>query len=515
MEKGLHMPDGESLPSNVSLLDKNELKPGYILYEDITSVPGMRQGYVLSSKDIEVIQKSDKVEKIRVFQTDKSAEEPATLEKKAPTIEDVKKIDLEENERKDAVFSPEQDARLQRIVAMKKGIIRGDGYENKVEETKQETIDKFGAALKTIHTYQKEETLSVIDNYAKSTADLEGIEMVAGLKTRELVQKLDHYERNGEFFLNAALSQKKVYSSFVEEIVVDFINDVGYQLARALFSSVSKIDSFADYLAAHSLQVMIVSLITAIELTKMIKEKSDQLAASDLNTFLAISKKFYSLEDLVNLGIVALLHDIEIKNKFPHLHFDEKLGYEWDSILDLHPSNGFHICKKLNIDFDVQRAVYQHHERFDGSGFPNGLFPRFFSKFTPVIMFAEYYTELTTPNPFVDKIIPPRNALVNILSKERTKFDGDVIYAFIRAASLFPVGSWLMLSDGTVGIVIDVNKQELERPVLKVFFDKSLQRLKPFIVDLGKQDLKIVKPIDLYTIKKMAGEAMNFVFADN
>jgi hypothetical protein len=128
---------------------------------------------------------------------------------------------------------------------------------------------------------------------------------------------------------------------------------------------------------------MIVSLITAIELTKMIKEKSDQLAASDSTPSSRSARSSFSLEDLVNLGVAALLHDIEIKNKFPHLHFDDKHGYEWDSIVDLHPSNGFHICKKLNIDFDVQRAVYQHHERFDGSGFPNGLFPRFFAKYTP------------------------------------------------------------------------------------------------------------------------------------
>lgn len=508
------MPDELNLPSNVSLLDKTELKPGYILYEELSGLSGMRQGYVLSAKDIEVILKSDKIDKIRVFQTDKIPEE-TVQSNKAPTKEDVEAIDLLDSERRDAVFSPEQDERLRQIVNMKKGIIRGDDYDQKVEETKKETIDKFGTALRTIHNFQKEETIAVIENYAKSAADLQGIEAVESLKTQELVQKLDHYERNGEFFLNAALSQKKVYATFVEEIVVDFINDVGYELARALFSSVSKTDTFVDYLAAHSIQVMIVSLITAIELTKMIKEKSDQLAASDLNTFLAISKKFFSLEDLVNLGVAALLHDIEIKNKFPHLRYDDKHGYEWDSIVDLHPSNGFHICKKLNIDFDVQRAVYQHHERFDGSGFPNGLFPRFFAKYTPLIMFAENYIELTTPNPFVDKIIPPRNALVNILSHERSKFDGDVIYAFIRAASLFPVGSWLLMSDGTIGIVIDVNKQELEKPILKIFFDKNLQRLKPYLLDMTDSDLKIVKPVDLYTIRKIAGEAMNFIFADN
>lgn len=509
------MPDEDFTPGNVSSIDKADLKPGYVLYDEIPAIPGLRRGYVLSADDVIKIQKSDKTsDRIRIFQTGASEaiEMPGS---KAVTWDDVNAIDLKENERKDAVFSSEQDVRLRQVVDLKKEIIRGADYKDKVEDTKRETIDKFDDALKSVHNFQKDETMHVIDEFAKSAADLDGIQSVKGLDTLELVQRLDHYERNGEFFLNAALSQKKVYSTFVEEIVVDFINDVGYQLARALFSSVSKVDSFADFLAAHSLQVMIVSLITAIEMTKMIKEKSDELAASDLNTFLAISRKFYSLEDLINLGVAALLHDIEIKNKYPRLHFDEKLGFEWDSIIDLHPSNGFHLVKKMDVDFDVQRAVYQHHERFDGSGYPNGLFPRFFSKYTPVIMFAEHYVELTTPNPFAGKFRPPRDVLVDLLSKERDKFDGDVIYSFIRAASLFPVGSWLQLSDGTIGIVVDVNKQQLERPILKIFFDKDQNRIPPYNADLGMIDLKIVKPIDLYTIKKMAGEAMNFIFTNN
>jgi hypothetical protein len=166
------MADELNLPSNVSLLDKTELKPGYILYEDLTALPGMRQGYVLSTMDIEKILKSDKIDKIRVFQTDKTPEPEINLNK-APTKEDLEAIEMVESERRDAVFSPEQDERLRQIVAMKKGIIRGDDYDQKVEETKQETIDKFGAALKSANNFQKEETIAVIENYAKSAADLQ------------------------------------------------------------------------------------------------------------------------------------------------------------------------------------------------------------------------------------------------------------------------------------------------------------------------------------------------------
>lgn len=500
--------------ANQDIVKKSELKPGYVLFENIESIPGMKPGYVLSLSDIEKIQSAHDVpEELKVLKTDKPK---TSYKKQIPTEKDIEKAELTEQERKNGLFTERGDQEIKKVVDMKKDFIRGEDYEIKRDEYKQQQIKKYDTVLRKIHSHQKEETLQVIDDYAKSAADMDGIESLDGKSTNELVARLDHYERNGELFISAALSQKKIFPSFVEEIVLDFINDVGYHLARALFTSVSKIDSYSDFLGAHSLQVMIVALITALEMTKMIKEKSDELSSTDLNTFLAISKKFYSLEDLINLGIAALLHDIEIKNKFPNLKYNEQTGYNWDSIMDLHPSNGFHICKKLPIDFDVQRAVYQHHERFDGSGYPNGLFPRFFSKYTPVLMFAEHYVENTTPNPFQPHMIHPRDFLVDLLSNHRKKFDGDVIYAFIRSASLFPVGSWLLLSDGHIGIVMDVNRNKLEKPIIKAFFDKHLERINPVTIDLSQdEEITIVKPIDLYTIKKIAGESFKFIYSDN
>lgn len=493
------------------LIDKNNLKQGYVLFEEIPKLR-MKAGYVLSEADIKKIIEQDDINEVQVLIQQKD-EEPN--KSSCYTKEDLEKMKMPRHQKEKAIFNADTDAKLQQIIHIKKDIIRGEDYEQKVESHKKEKLHKFYGVLKSIHGPQKDETLQVIDKYAKSAADLDGIEAVDSLDTGKIVRKLDKYERNVNFFIDKALGQKRVFTSFVEEIVIDFINDVGYSLARALFSSISKIEHFKDFITSHSLQVMIVSLITAIEMTKMIKEKSDELAKSDIETFLAISKKFFSLEDLISLGVAALLHDIDIKNKLPDLSLDQNLGFELDSVISLHASNGFHICKKLDIEFDIQRAVYQHHERFDGTGYPNSLMPRFFSKYTPLIMFAEYYIELTTFNPFVRQTLPPRQALVDVLSQKREEFDGDVVYAFIRAASLFPVGSWLLLSDGHIGIVSDINKHKLDKPIITAFFDKNLQRIDSYDINLAEdEDITVIKPIDLPSIKKLAGGTLNFVFEE-
>lgn len=498
-------------------IDKKELRPGLVLFAELPGMSGMKAGYVLSQADIDKIQSASHIQEIHII-------DPALLEKarrdidgieQAPdryTRADLARSEVSDDIRQASLHDPQADEKLGHLVGIKKDIIRGEDYEQNRHRYRQEKLAQFSEVLKSTPGQLRTQALRAIDDYSISAADLDGLSAIEAADTRRLVEKLNRYERSMHQFLDAVLSQKTVFTAFVEEIVVDFLNDVGYKLARALFTSISKNEQFHDYLAAHSLQVMIVSLITAIELTRMIQEKSNSLAANDVDTFLAVSQKFFSLEELINLGIGAMLHDIEIRNKYPYLSLQDEPGYEWESILALHPSNGYHIAKSLNIDFDVQRSVYQHHERFDGSGYPNGLYPRFFTKYTPIIMFAEHYIEMTTPNPFDRNMRPARDALVFILSQERMQLDGDVVYAFIRAASLFPVGSWLLLSDGHTGVVTDVNKDRLDRPILRIFFDKTLQRVTPFDLDLAKETHKIIKPIDLPTIKKLAGTSMNFIF---
>jgi len=293
---------------------------------------------------------------------------------------------------------------------------------------------------------------------------------------------------------------------------MDVIHDVGYKLQIALFSAVSRSYFYFDFLTSHSLQVLLVALITAIEMTAIINEKVKNFTEADINTFLAISKKTYTIEELVNLGIAALLHDISLKKQIPDLKHSTELDIHQESMIDLHPSNSFHICKELNIDFDVQRAVYQHHERFDGSGYPSGLLPRFFTKYTSVIMFAEHYVEETTKNPFIRDPLHPRQSLVNILSNHRHRFDGDVVYAFVRAASLFPIGSWVQLNNGDIGVVVGFEETKMAKPRVKVFLDKSMKRIEAFEIDLATEEVSISKPVNGFSVTNAYPELAKLMF---
>lgn len=506
-------------------LEKSQLKPGHILNENLNNMPGMRQGYVLSQNDIDMIVESPKLAIIKVILQDRAEAIALGVIGEDEGLEEgstISTIDLSNppppmsiKEQSLGIFDTEYNEQIKEIVDFKKAKFRGPDYEERVKTNTKKHLDKFANLLKSSSIHIRRDIEKIFEHHAKSETDIESIMMSEGIDTSEFVSKLQQYERYCELFMRAVLTDKKVYTKYVENIVIDILKDVGYKLQMALFAAISKTYSYFDYHTSHALQVLIISIITAIELSNMITLKIDAISEDDIDIFKTISQKAFTIEELVDLGIVALLHDITLKKQIPDLSPNFQFTLHQESIIDLHPSNSFHIAKGLPIDFEVQRAVYQHHERYDGSGYPSGLAPRFFTKFTGILMFAEYYVEQTTINPIEPGLMHPRQVLVDILNKQREKFDGDVVYAFIRAASLFPVGSWVMLSNDLIGVVIGFKAGQLSNPIVKIFFDSSMQWTEKQIVDTSLFDnIKITKPISSYVIRKVSGGSLDFMYED-
>jgi HD-GYP domain-containing protein (c-di-GMP phosphodiesterase class II) len=505
----------------------NDLREGMVLNQDLTADVGLRQGRVLTASDIGKIKEIKPNDKLSVvlsnslrsqlnipdpqIQAKELGQKQSRETLKSLQISQYREV-LGESDIRAAVSDQNLDGALKGIVEKKKAVIRGDDYQNRVENYRNAHLEKYKNSIKTIQTSTRKDTMNIIDHYAQTHADMESLSDVDALGTNELVNRSDVYEQNAEFFMDSVLTKKTVFTSFVENIVVDFLADMGYDLARGMLTFLSRNESKVSYISSHSLQVMIISLVAAIELTRIINQKSQSLSSEDLGTLLSISKKSFTLDDLVNLGIAALLHDIEFRKQVPDLKDNSVFDIQHQSIIDLHPSNGYHIAKTLNIDYEVQRAVFQHHERYDGSGYPSGLHPRFFTKYTPILMFAEYYTEMITRNPFVNTVLSPRDTVVKLLSNERTKFDGDVIYAFLKAASLYPVGSWVILSDSRIGLVRGVNSEKLDRPTIGVYFDRNFNRIGEEEVNLISSPLQIIKPLSWDIVRSAVKEPINFIY---
>ncbi len=288
------------------------------------------------------------------------------------------------------MYDPYVDSRVKRAVEIKKSQIRGEDYSSRLETRKASYSGKFDTSLKTAYAGQKISVMESIDHQSRSETDFEGIRAIEGMPLAEMLAKMRKYESNAAMFMDAALNEKRIYTSLVEEIVTDMIGDMGYHLQLGLLASCAKSYRSGDFLASHSLQVMLVSVVAAIELTRIMSDKASGFKEADIETLISMSRKSFTLDEMVQLGVAALLHDISIRKEIPNLSEDTEITIQQDSVLQLHPSNSYHIVKALPIDYEIQRAVYQHHERFDGTGYPSAISSRFYSKFTPALMFAEY-----------------------------------------------------------------------------------------------------------------------------
>lgn len=202
---------------------------------------------------------------------------------------------------------------------------------------------------------------------------------------------------------------------------------------------------YDDYTYFHSVNVAILSLIVgnALQLKK---------------------------DMLTQLGMAALLHDIG--KKFIDIDILGKPGELNDeefSIIKQHPKNGFDFLKNNfpTISSTTRLGILQHHERFNGSGYPRGVSGTDISIFGRILAVCDVYDALISDRPY-HKAYLPSDALEFIQGGSGTMFDPHVVFAFARKIATFPIGTAVTLSNGEIGIVVENYEEFNLRPKLKI-----------------------------------------------
>ncbi len=192
----------------------------------------------------------------------------------------------------------------------------------------------------------------------------------------------------------------------------------------------------------------------------------------------------YSEEALRRLALAALLHDLG-KTRLPKkvIHKQEKLSAaDWQLIRE-HPTQGRELLKKLGLDKVSRKVCYEHHERPNGQGYPEGtLSMHHYSRVTGV---CDVYEALTAQRVYKQPL-PPVQAFLE-LKREFYSYPETrrIITGLIRCLGLFPIGSIVELSNGTQGVVKENHPEDLRRPTVVVVRDSHGRLLqKPYAVNL-------------------------------
>ncbi|MDC7224433.1 MAG: HD-GYP domain-containing protein [Spirochaetales bacterium] len=205
---------------------------------------------------------------------------------------------------------------------------------------------------------------------------------------------------------------------------------------------------------------------------------------------------------LTELADGALLHDVgmlrvpdDIKTK------DGQLEKEELQTMRSHPLFSYQIIKSdLGLTEDIAQVALQHHERWDGEGYPQALKGDDINYLSRITSIADAYEAMISERPYRNSMVG-YEAMKNILSDNCRRFDPDILKIFIRSMGIYPLGSLVMMSDSSIARVIGVNKEAPLRPEIILLIDAEGTEYRgdtgPSINLLENKTLFITRALDI------------------
>lgn len=195
-------------------------------------------------------------------------------------------------------------------------------------------------------------------------------------------------------------------------------------------------------------------------------------------------------EEMKFLGLGAIFHDVGKVEIPARVLKNSKRTPPEEEFYRAHVGYGIkHVARVRDLPASVRNVIACHHERWDGAGFPNRLAGAKIPRIARVVAVANRYDNLC--NPFeLAQAKTPAEAVAQMFKQEAGAFDPEVLQAFVRSLGVYPPGSFVALSDGSTGLVVESNPADSLRPTVMVY-DEHVPRSEALLVDLREAELAV------------------------
>ncbi|MEJ1381182.1 MAG: DUF3391 domain-containing protein [Candidatus Sedimenticola sp. (ex Thyasira tokunagai)] len=195
--------------------------------------------------------------------------------------------------------------------------------------------------------------------------------------------------------------------------------------------------------------------------------------------------------DIESLALGGLLLDLG-KSMLPHdlLTKQGALTPDEKNKMDTHVDLGIRVLAKTSslgsadkqkLPIDVLQMIATHHERSDGSGYPQGLENSAIPLFGRIAGIVDSFDAMTSRRPYTSKGPKSPHEAINELYEVRgSLFQAELVEQFIQTVGVYPTGSLVELNTGEVGAVVAINGLRRLRPSVMLLLDENKQPISPF-----------------------------------
>lgn len=227
---------------------------------------------------------------------------------------------------------------------------------------------------------------------------------------------------------------KPVLNEIIDQLIVS--RDCIYNLVD--------ITAEENYLYAHCVNVCVLSVMTGIEMG-------------------------YSRSQLEVLAVGALLHDLGMALvPLSIMKKPGKLNGEETKEMRKHPDHSLKLLRQNPVISSISRMIaYQHHERFNGDGYPQGIKKADVLEMSQIVGLVDVYDAVTADRAY-RKALPAKEAYELVSGTGNTFFRFDIVKSFLSQVAAYPQGTLVHLNTGQIGIVTDNTKGHSLTPKVRI-----------------------------------------------
>ena len=307
-----------------------------------------------------------------------------------------------------------------------------------------------------LQRFQKSLTRLGIDYVYVEDEKSEGIEIPDAISEETRVNCKKILRQTIDDFSKKSIVDIKNMSSTINSVIDEILANPDVQI------SLNDISATDEYTFSHSVSTTVYSLLIA-------------------------NKLGYNRSMLEKLAAGTILHDVgKILLDQNILNKVDKLTTEEFEYLKTHTTVGYESLKKCINLTELSRIIaLQHHERMDGTGYPNGLKAGELHEFARIAAIADVYDALVSNRCYRGRW-SSNNAVNYLVKNAETQFDLKLVSIFIKQIAIYPNGSMVRLSDKKLAIVKEQNINFPLRPIVRVIADENGNEIDMYEIDMLK-----------------------------